>query len=155
LEFPGNVRQLENLCNWITVMAPGQLVEIIDLPSDLTRVGDVAAVSAQDVALEIPVINQPESQILTSCLQSSTSSTLPVDWHQMLESEASAMLSSGEPEVIVQLGKIFEATVIKAALRHTHGRKNEAAIKLGIGRNTITRKIQELNILDVRDDSEI
>ena len=65
------------------------------------------------------------------------------------------MLSSGEPEVIVQLGKIFEATVIKAALRHTHGRKNEAAIKLGIGRNTITRKIQELNILGVRDDSEI
>lgn len=155
LEFPGNVRQLENLCNWITVMAPGQLVEINDLPSDLTRVGDVAAVSAQDVALEIPVINQPESQILTSCSQSSISSTLPVDWHQMLESEASAMLSSGEPEVIVKLGKIFEATVIKAALRHTHGRKNEAAIKLGIGRNTITRKIQELNILGVRDDSEI
>jgi two-component system nitrogen regulation response regulator GlnG len=134
LEFPGNVRQLENLCNWITVMAPGQLVEIIDLPSDLTRVGDVAAVSAQDVALEIPVINQPESQILTSCLQSSTSSTLPVDWHQMLESEASAMLSSGEPEVIVQLGKIFEATVIKAAcgIRTAGKMKRQLNLVLGV-----------------------
>jgi len=156
LEFPGNVRQLENLCNWITVMAPGQLVEITDLPSDLTKVGDSLITSvAQDVQQDKPVIAQSESQELASHQPAVSPMTSVSQWYDMLESEAAAMLSSGEPEVIVQLGKVFEATVIKAALRHTHGRKNEAAIKLGIGRNTITRKIQELHILGAREEGDI
>ena len=156
LEFPGNVRQLENLCNWITVMAPGQLVEITDLPSDLTKVGDSLITSvAQDVQQDKPVIAQSESQELASHQPAVSPMTSVFQWYDMLESEAAAMLTSGEPEVIVQLGKVFEATVIKAALRHTHGRKNEAAIKLGIGRNTITRKIQELHILGAREEGDI
>ncbi|WP_339936765.1 nitrogen regulation protein NR(I) [Undibacterium luofuense] len=156
LEFPGNVRQLENLCNWITVMAPGQLVEITDLPSDLTKVGDSLITSvAQDVQQDKPVIAQSESQELASHQPAVSPMTSDSRWYDMLESEAAAMLTSGEPEVIVQLGKVFEATVIKAALRHTHGRKNEAAIKLGIGRNTITRKIQELHILGAREEGDI
>lgn len=156
LEFPGNVRQLENLCNWITVMAPGQLVEVADLPSDLTKVEDsLVAVVVQNVSQEHPIVSQSEMPVQVSHLPVIASDTHACTWFEMLESEAAAMLSSGEPEVIVQLGKVFEATVIKAALRHTHGRKNEAAIKLGIGRNTITRKIQELNILGVREEGDI
>lgn len=156
LEFPGNVRQLENLCNWITVMAPGQLVEVADLPSDLTKVEDsLVAVAVQNVSQEHPIVSQSEMPVQVSHFPVIASDTHACTWFEMLESEAAAMLSSGEPEVIVQLGKVFEATVIKAALRHTHGRKNEAAIKLGIGRNTITRKIQELNILGVREEGDI
>lgn len=62
------------------------------------------------------------------------------------------MLTQGQSEVIDKLGRHFESVVIKAALRHTHGRKNDAAIRLGIGRNTITRKIQELGIDGAKDD---
>jgi two-component system nitrogen regulation response regulator GlnG len=62
------------------------------------------------------------------------------------------MLSQGQPEVIVKLGDKFEAIVIKAALKYTHGRKNDAAVRLGIGRNTITRKIHELGIDGAKDD---
>jgi two-component system nitrogen regulation response regulator GlnG len=70
----------------------------------------------------------------------------------MLEAEAAQMLSSGKPEVMDALVKQFESAVIKTALKHTHGRKNDAAIRLGIGRNTITRKIQELGIEGGKDD---
>jgi two-component system nitrogen regulation response regulator GlnG len=73
-------------------------------------------------------------------------------WLLMLEAEASHMLSSGRPEVMDALGRQFEAALIKTALKHTHGRKNDAAVRLGIGRNTITRKIQELGIEGIKDD---
>jgi two-component system nitrogen regulation response regulator GlnG len=74
------------------------------------------------------------------------------NWILMLEAEAAQMLSSGKPEVMDALGKQFESALIKTALKHTHGRKNDAAIRLGIGRNTITRKIQELGIEGGKDD---
>ena len=66
--------------------------------------------------------------------------------------EAARLLSAGKPEVMDALGKQFESALIKTALKHTHGRKNDAAIRLGIGRNTITRKIQELGIEGGKDD---
>ena len=70
----------------------------------------------------------------------------------MLETEATRMLVAGRPEVMDALGRMFESTLIKMALKHTHGRKNDAAVRLGIGRNTITRKIQELGIDGAKDD---
>jgi two-component system nitrogen regulation response regulator GlnG len=73
-------------------------------------------------------------------------------WIIMLETEAAKMLTAGKPEVMDALGRQFESALIKTALRHTHGRKNDAAIRLGIGRNTITRKIQELGIEGGKDD---
>ena len=76
----------------------------------------------------------------------------PENWIDLLETEAARMLSAGRPEVMDALGRQFESALIKIALRHTHGRKNDAAIRLGIGRNTITRKIQELGIDGARDD---
>jgi two-component system, NtrC family, nitrogen regulation response regulator GlnG len=112
--FPGNVRQLENLCHWITVMAPGQSVEVNDLPPDIR--GDKANISIDS------------------------------DWKRSLEREVTASLARGEKEIFDGLNKSFESALIVKALEHTGGRRIEAATLLGIGRNTLTRKIQELNL---------
>jgi two-component system nitrogen regulation response regulator GlnG len=70
------------------------------------------------------------------------------DWLALLVDEVSRRLAAGEREVMDELGRQFEAAVIRTALKHTHGRRIEAAGKLGVGRNTITRKIQELGLED-------
>jgi two-component system nitrogen regulation response regulator GlnG len=70
----------------------------------------------------------------------------------LLAAEVVDMLASGQPQVLEVLGRQFEAVLIETALRHTHGRKSDAALRLGIGRNTITRKIQELGIKQTDDD---
>ncbi len=167
LDLPGNVRQLENLCNWITVMAPGQTVEIKDLPPELLE--SAGAPSAMPAVEPMPVSAAPALNGYSAAVaydrpsplsmpRDSASATLvgaPVaksSWIMMLEAEAAQMLSAGQPEVMDALGRQFESALIKTALRHTHGRKNDAAIRLGIGRNTITRKIQELGIEGGKDD---
>ncbi|MEN3274696.1 MAG: two-component system, NtrC family, nitrogen regulation response regulator GlnG [Massilia sp.] len=150
LELPGNVRQLENLCNWITVMAPGQTVEIKDLPRDLTQAppssGTVPAAAAAQAAEGAA---SPLSAALATPLATPPS---PDGWIGLLELQAASMLSAGQFEVMDTLGKQFESVLIKAALKHTHGRKNDAAMRLGIGRNTITRKIVELGIDGAREE---
>ncbi|MFZ6657201.1 nitrogen regulation protein NR(I) [Undibacterium sp. TJN19] len=160
LDFPGNVRQLENLCNWITVMAPGQTVEIPDLPQDLVPVAVGATNSASAAAAHSSESHTRTSEHLSpSATQTNGAAHMEKagyrsgeSWISLLEAEATAMLAEGQSEVIDKLGRCFESVVIKAALRHTHGRKNDAAIRLGIGRNTITRKIQELGIDGVKDE---
>jgi two-component system, NtrC family, nitrogen regulation response regulator GlnG len=163
LEFPGNVRQLENLCNWITVMAPGQTVEVLDLPPELLQTS--GAESRQPSSLSpdyVPRVSENSGSPAFSGSDAAIAQHMPVSaeaspvpaqsWLSLLDIEASAMLGQGQSEVIDKLGRAFESVVIKAALRHTHGRKNDAAIRLGIGRNTITRKIQELGIDGAKDD---
>lgn len=155
LDFPGNVRQLENLCNWITVMAPGQTVEIPDLPQDLAPTGMVAAslppaTGANEMHFRGTEHFAPTQMNGNHAEKSAYRSG--ESWISLLDAEATAMLAEGQSEVIDKLGRSFESVVIKAALRHTHGRKNDAAIRLGIGRNTITRKIQELGIDGVKDE---
>jgi two-component system nitrogen regulation response regulator GlnG len=113
LDFQGNVRQLENLCHWLTVMAPAQQVEIGDLPGEL---------------------------------RDSVPMTLASDWESALEGETDRLLARGVQDVHGVLSQIFERIVISRALAHTGGRRIEAALALGIGRNTITRKIAELGI---------
>jgi two-component system nitrogen regulation response regulator GlnG len=113
LDFPGNVRQLENLCHWLTVMAPGQVVELGDLPAEFR---DPAAATAAS------------------------------DWVAALEQEAERRLARGETGILDALGRQFERSLIQRALARTAGRRIEAAQLLGMGRNTITRKIQELGI---------
>jgi two-component system nitrogen regulation response regulator GlnG len=76
----------------------------------------------------------------------------PDGWLGLLELQAAGMLSSGQQEVMAVLGRQFESALIRTALKYTHGRKNDAAIRLGIGRNTITRKIAELGIDGAKDD---
>ena len=166
LDLPGNVRQLENLCNWITVMAPGQNVEIKDLPRELVQgenfsmpasASGSASTSASIVngaTLSAPIVatssapNGHHSAVPTHLIEPAEAS----NWIALLETEAARMLTAGKPEVMDALGRQFESALIKIALKHTHGRKNDAAIRLGIGRNTITRKIQELNIDGARDE---
>ena len=121
LEFPGNVRQLENLCHWLTVMAPGQVVELGDLPAEFR---DPAVASAA------------------------------TDWVAALEQEAERRLARGETGILDALGRQFERTLIAKALARTGGRRIEAANLLGMGRNTITRKIQELGIEGEAKDQE-
>lgn len=171
LDLPGNVRQLENLCNWITVMAPGQTVEVKDLPQDLTdgqgftQVGYVSP-SAPPPTIVNGVVTNP-SVVYHSVAMAPTgpgesvsgtgqapllSGSEKPNWTALLETEAAHMLASGRPEVMDALGRLFESTLIRTALKHTHGRKNDAAVRLGIGRNTITRKIQELGIDGAKDD---
>ncbi|MBC7414307.1 MAG: nitrogen regulation protein NR(I) [Herminiimonas sp.] len=176
LDLPGNVRQLENLCNWITVMAPGQTVEVKDLPQDLTdghgftQVGYVSPLAAplQQQSAQIPAgggyhsVGSGNAESAAAAVAAASTlngqSAQPVaaveksNWITLLEAEAAQMLSAGRPEVMDALGRIFESTLIKTALRHTHGRKNDAAVRLGIGRNTITRKIQELGIDGAKED---
>jgi two-component system nitrogen regulation response regulator GlnG len=148
LDLPGNVRQLENLCNWITVMAPGQTVEIKDLPLELTQgQGDGAAVSAE--AAPAPVAHPHGGQVFEAAVPANGA---PPGWIGLLELQAAGMLGAGQQEVMAVLGRQFESALIKTALKHTHGRKNDAAVRLGIGRNTITRKISELGIDGAKDD---
>ena len=121
--FPGNVRQLENLCHWLTVMAPGQVVEVADLPVEFR---------------EEPVVETAAGG----------------DWCSALGMEADRMLGASPGEVYEKLNRAFERTLIERALENTGGRRIEAAQLLGIGRNTITRKIQELGLDTPRDEKD-
>ncbi len=132
--FPGNVRQLENLCNWLTVMAPAQLVMRADLPEEFMP---------QPVGLQEGSDSKEESS-----LAQETAAVSPQDWQSILYEEVKARLASNEPNLMKELSDSFEKTVLTAALAVTNGRRVEASVKLGIGRNTMTRKIQELNITD-------
>lgn len=115
LYWQGNVRQLENICHWLTVMAPGNVINVSDLPAELN--------------------SEPVSS-------GSTSS----NWQENLGREVSKILLTGEVNIFKDYTNIFEKELIIQALRYTNGRKVEAAKLLGIGRNTITRKIKELEI---------
>ena len=121
MDFPGNVRQLENLCHWLTVMAPGQAIGIADLPVEFR--GEPAGASLAPAS----------------------------DWIAALEQEVERRLARGETGVLDQLSRQFERSLISKALARTGGRRIEAANLLGMGRNTITRKIQELGIGDAHD----
>ncbi len=148
LDLPGNVRQLENLCNWITVMAPGQTVEVKDLPLELTQEHSAGAAAAAESYL-------PQHHGTVHVSGEAAASAPPPGpdaWLGLLEMQAASMLGSGQQEVMAVLGRQFESALIRTALKHTHGRKNDAAVRLGIGRNTITRKIAELGIDGAKDD---
>jgi two-component system, NtrC family, nitrogen regulation response regulator GlnG len=138
LSIPGNVRQLENLCHWLTVLAPAQVVKVEDLPLEV-RSESTATPAAASPAAAIAARPQAPAAAAVGAAD---------DWLQMLVREVDRRLVSGEGEVMDRLSREFEAAVIRTALRHTHGRRIEAATRLGVGRNTITRKIQELGLED-------
>jgi two-component system nitrogen regulation response regulator GlnG len=113
--FPGNVRQLENLCHWLTVMTPSQTVQVTDLPPEWRD-------------------------------EVSTNVASHGDWSAALAQQATIALQRGDERIMDTLTNQFERTLILQALQHTNGRRIEAATLLGIGRNTLTRKIQELGL---------
>jgi two-component system nitrogen regulation response regulator GlnG len=166
-QFPGNVRQLENICHWLTVMAPTQVIEVKDLPPEvLAPSGSASAAPAAFTALSSGVgggladtpLGQSEPGQLAShdrpldahhlAMPFDASAPKPgvMGWEPGLEQEALALLNSGRTDVWDALTRRFETSLIQAALATTRGRRIEAAQKLGIGRNTITRKIQELGL---------
>ncbi|MFM8153544.1 MAG: sigma 54-interacting transcriptional regulator, partial [Polynucleobacter victoriensis] len=122
LPFPGNVRQLENLCHWLTVMAPAQVIGAQDLPPDATVMG----------------ADLPEGASIDHAV--TYKSGTPSDWESGLALIAKQLLQDGTREVFSALESKFEKAVLTAALEVTRGRRVEAAERLGIGRNTITRK---------------
>jgi len=153
--FPGNVRQLENICHWLTVMAPAQMVEAKDLPPEVgvSLTEPVAQSPAPFVGVGLaPVATAPAPAASAAAMPA----TAPVvaapsmgalaGWESGLEAEAIALLGAGSTNVWDALTHRFESRLILAALSNTKGRRIEAAQKLGIGRNTITRKIQELGL---------
>jgi two-component system nitrogen regulation response regulator GlnG len=225
--WPGNVRQLENVCHWLTVMAPAQTVEFKDLPPEVilavspplpaafangSPIAMPASVpSAWTGPVSLPLGNEPPAHGAVQRAMTGASAEIggwpdadtareldasdalaapapggPIEarsgarewigglsafgpasaavvqpvrpnWAALLETEVLQILSAqsargGEPpstsEVMDQLTRVFESTVIKTALRHTRGRRIDAALRLGIGRNTITRKIQDLRLED-------
>ncbi|NVK37442.1 MAG: nitrogen regulation protein NR(I) [Gammaproteobacteria bacterium] len=123
LPWQGNVRQLENTCRWITVMASGREVHINDLPPEL--------------------LNQEEK------------ATTSNNWEQALRNWADQQLAQGKKSVLDTAVPIFERIMIETALKHTAGRRRDASILLGWGRNTLTRKIKELGMEESHEEEEV
>jgi two-component system nitrogen regulation response regulator GlnG len=164
-DFPGNVRQLENLCHWITVMAPAQVVEAKDLPPELlasarlvSPAGVEAAAGEAELAVAARVAATAPSVPVNEMRAAEPRGAAAVDgavspsvadlhsWLDGLEVESRELLVQGSPDVWDLLARKFESKLILTALDVTRGRRIEAAQRLGIGRNTITRKIQELGL---------
>ena len=123
LRWPGNVRQLENTCRWITVMASGREVHVQDLPPELMERKDAQAPAG--------------------------------DWDKALRQWADQCLARGEHDILSEAVPTFERALIETALKHTAGRKRDAANLLGWGRNTLTRKLKELGMSEPdNEDSE-
>jgi two-component system, NtrC family, nitrogen regulation response regulator GlnG len=148
--FPGNVRQLENICHWLTVMAPAQLIEPKDLPPEIApAAGEAAVPRTAPAAMEAarPVAEHGAAETPNGAAEMPLQAAPgPRSWEIGLEAEALELLASGRHDVWEALTKRFESKLILTALANTRGRRIEAAQKLGIGRNTITRKIQELGL---------
>ncbi|VAW60190.1 Nitrogen regulation protein NR(I), GlnG (=NtrC), partial [hydrothermal vent metagenome] len=116
LEWPGNVRQLENSCRWITVMAASREIHLSDLPPELSPQN----INPQDSASQ--------------------------NWEEGLQNWANTQLKMGKEDILADIQPRFEKILITAALEQTRGKRQEAAKLLGWGRNTLTRKIKELRI---------
>ena len=114
LHWSGNVRQLENVCHWLTVMAPGQNIDIKDLPPELKN-------------------NDAYKEAST-------------DWRHAFKKEVQLALNKNQKDILTRLNQTFEKILIEEALHYTKGRRIEAAVMLGLGRNTLTRKVKELKI---------
>jgi two-component system nitrogen regulation response regulator GlnG len=114
LSWPGNVRQLENTCRWLTVMAPGQTIRVEDLPRELRETETVPDNSHR--------------------------------WEDDLRRLIEQRLDRGETDLLTKLNVDFERILLQAALNHTGGRKQDAAKRLGWGRNTLTRKLKDLGL---------
>ncbi|MFM2060058.1 MAG: hypothetical protein RLY71_4443, partial [Pseudomonadota bacterium] len=147
-DFPGNVRQLENLCHWLTVMAPAQVIDPKDLPPEILGATHASATPLASAATALPLAHGQVYQAPATLESAQPAVTAGGAWLGDLEREARSLLDSGQADVWDHLTRLFEGRLIQTALSMTKGRRIEAAHKLGIGRNTITRKIQELGLDD-------
>ena len=145
LPWQGNVRQLENICRWLTVMVTGQEIYPDDLPIELKQqlIDNKITLQAVTTPVTQPTIppsgfsNQPSMQ----------------SWDSILKQWAMQKLQNGEMKILDSAAPLFERSLIEAALQYSKGRKRHAAELLGWGRNTLTRKLKELG-MDSSDDDE-
>lgn len=187
-DWSGNVRQIENVCRWLTVMATGDMVLAEDLPPELLEFvqsspGQTEPTQGQDAPL-LPAniypapeagdtaygsngnglngnglnVHNPNSQpnhppqpqaahdLNNAMTPDGISTTTTPHWQYALEQWAHQALANGETEILQSAAPEFERVLLKVALAHTKGRKGDAAMLLGWGRNTLTRKLKQLNI---------
>lgn len=140
-KLTGNVRQLENICYWFTVMVAGQVIDVKDMPAELLEENGQSEKTVSAVMTQ-------NGTVTGAVVYPDTMQAQSLSWETCLERTVTEMLEKGESDLMEKLGKQFEKILIRAALNRTKGRKNEAAILLGMGRNTIARKIQELGLED-------
>ena len=145
--FPGNVRQLENICHWLTVMAPAQQISLQDLPPEVLAAAPTEMLAQTAVSSVTPSPSEPVAALSSQPEPAAIQQLVATQgWEALLEVEAKKLLQSDCKEVWDVLSQRFESSLINTALGLTHGKRMEAALRLGIGRNTITRKIQELGL---------
>ncbi|MBX9836516.1 MAG: nitrogen regulation protein NR(I) [Burkholderiaceae bacterium] len=146
-EFPGNVRQLENICHWLTVMAPALVVSQQDLPPEVqaSTYGQFLAPEPGSQAVPEDALRAPRA-LLPMEAAATAAMALDGSWEAVLAAQVQTLLAAGQPHIWELLMHRFEAQLITSALHATQGRRMEAAQRLGLGRNTITRKIQELGL---------
>ena len=168
--FPGNVRQLENICHWITVMAPGNTVDSGDLPPEVRALLDVTAIVEAPApiaeyapappaaptsayatftpAIASTALAAPRhfTAVPPAAAQPAASSIANGEWQHALAVSLATAIQQGERAPGERLTREFEATMIRSALTQTKGRRIEASEWLGWGRNTLTRKIHELGM---------
>jgi len=143
--WPGNVRQLENICRWLTVMAPGQDVHVQDLPPELLNGSSAPAATAAPTSAPVTVtVPTPAPEIAATAAPIAA----PGGWNERLHEWAQKELESGRSDLLSTAVPLFERTMIEVALAATKGQRQEAAKRLGWGRNTLTRKIKELGMGD-------
>ena len=134
--FPGNIRQLENLCRWLTVMAPAKVVTVNDLPPDAFEP------LRDEEFMATPRVEAMEANDISSIGVGRPSSS----WKESLKTELSKALIEGKTGLWDTFNTEFERVVFSTTLESCHGSRQETAEKLGVGRNTVTRKIKELEI---------
>src|SRR5690606_10684008 len=150
-DYPGNIRQLENFCQWLTVMSSSRWIEAKDLPPELQR-GPSLILNSQD-ALTLDTATEGQTDLASGghdlgVAPAEGSPAPEPEWEKWLMKEALERLARKEPAVMTSLCRDFERVMISAGLSFSRGRRVEAAQRLGIGRNTLTRKCSELGLDD-------
>ncbi len=147
-DWPGNVRQMENTCRWLTVMAPGQDIHLQDLPPELLQPAPAGTATA---AIATPVAVAPATELVRPASPlTAPAAVAPVSgsWDQLLSQWATNELAAGTDDLLGIATPAFERVMIEVALKACDGQRQEAARRLGWGRNTLTRKIKELGMPD-------
>lgn len=146
LPWQGNVRQLENTCRWLTVMASGREIFPNDLPPEFrTHLPPTQPSLSNPITLTAQP--QPDTHAVSQISVAS-------NWQDLLALWAKQRLQDGDQQILNQAVPAFEKVMIEVALAHSHGRKRLAAELLGWGRNTLTRKLRELGMNDTDDDDD-
>ncbi|HSW13540.1 MAG TPA: nitrogen regulation protein NR(I) [Solimonas sp.] len=149
-DWPGNVRQLENICRWLTVMAPGQDIHLQDLPPEIAPVAYVPPSVPRPVPATAPATAASATVLPSAAVAMPPAAAVagPVagSWDEQLRNWADSALKAGRDDLLGEATPLFERVMIEAALVATRGQRQEAARRLGWGRNTLTRKIKELGL---------